>query len=87
MANLSVSDLRRLDGQSFRYLARPVAEFISRRKGDAIGRRGRGRPDAAGRVIGCRSTQDTKVRNALDDVASNIWQALGGGHPSRRGGG
>ena len=43
MANLSVSDLRRLDGQSFRFLALPVAEFISRRKGDAIGRRGRGR--------------------------------------------
>lgn len=40
VANLSASDLRRLDGHSFRLLALPVAEFISRRKGDAIGRRG-----------------------------------------------
>ena len=40
VANLSASDLRRLDERSFRLLALPVAEFISRRKGDAIGRRG-----------------------------------------------
>ena len=40
VANLSASDLRRLDARSFRLLALPVAEFISRRKGDAIGRRG-----------------------------------------------
>ena len=39
VANLSASDLRRLDQESFRLLALPVAEFISRRKGDAIGRR------------------------------------------------
>ena len=39
VANLSASDLRRLDRESFRLLALPVAEFISRRKGDAIGRR------------------------------------------------
>jgi hypothetical protein len=31
--------MRRLDRESFRLLALPVAEFISRRKGDAIGRR------------------------------------------------
>ena len=40
VANLSASDLRMLDERSFRLLALPVAEFISRRKGDAIGRRG-----------------------------------------------
>ena len=40
VANLSASDLRRLDARSFRLLALPVAEFISRRKGDAIGRLG-----------------------------------------------
>jgi CBS domain-containing protein len=39
VANLSASDMRRLDRESFRLLALPVAEFISRRKGDAIGRR------------------------------------------------
>ena len=39
VANLSASDLRRLDRESFRLMALPVAEFISRRKGDAIGRR------------------------------------------------
>ena len=38
VANLSASDLRRLGQNSFRMLALPVAEFISRRKGDAIGR-------------------------------------------------
>jgi len=27
----------------------------------------------------CRVTQESRVRNALEDVASNIWQALGSG--------
>ena len=32
--------------------------------------------DIAGRLIGCRLFQETKVQNALDDVASNNRQAL-----------
>ena len=48
VANLSASDLRRLDEHTFRLLALPVAEFISRRKGDAIGRRGAPFAEAGG---------------------------------------
>ena len=31
-------------------------------------------------VIGCISTQETRVQYALNDVARNICQALGGGN-------
>jgi hypothetical protein len=43
--------------------------------------------------IGCHVTQETRVQNALDDVAGNTWQALEGGGAAgeerggRRGGG
>ena len=35
-----------------------------------------GRPCHACHAIGCHLTQETRVRNALDDVTSNIWQTL-----------
>ena len=49
-----------------------------------------GLADIARRVTGCRSTQETRVQSALDDVTSNICQALGmglGGGGSSSGGG
>ena len=38
--------------------------------------RAMGQADTARHVVGCRSTQDTRVQHALDDVAGNICQAL-----------
>jgi hypothetical protein len=35
--------------------------------------------DSARHVIGCHSTQETRVQNACDDVASTIHQSLAGG--------
>jgi len=39
----------------------------------------RGLADVARRVIGCHSTQETRVHSALDDVASVIRQAVDSG--------
>ena len=38
-----------------------------------------GLPETARRVVGRRSTQETRVHNALDDMAGNVdraWQIL-----------
>ena len=38
-----------------------------------------GLADVARHVIGCHSSQETRVRLHVDDVASNICQAVAGG--------
>jgi len=49
--------------------------------------RAMGLAEMARRVTGCYLTQGTRVKNALDDVASNIYVALppSGGASRRRG--
>ena len=37
---------------------------------------GKGLMDSAHHVIGCRLTQETRVQNALDDMASTVHQSL-----------
>ena len=74
VANLSASDLRRLDQESFRLLALPVAEFISRRKGDAIGRRDA--PFAEARRLLERDGVDW---SDFEDRAVETSKAAGGG--------
>ena len=74
VANLSASDLRRLDRESFRLLALPVAEFISRRKGDAIGRRDA--PFAEARKLDEMNLSDVAEGDAaLADAAERAREA------------
>jgi hypothetical protein len=46
------------------------------RADDAASNMRQGMADIACNAAGCRSTQGTRVQNALDDAASSIWQIL-----------
>ena len=66
VASYGPSTPRRLDAASFRLLALPVAEFISRRKGDAIGRRGA--PFAEARRVDARAARAGYDSSSESDV-------------------